>query len=148
MSGKLIVVVGLPGSGKTTIMKSLKQAGRVNEIFDDYQAGTTGDVKDPRSSRYYSSLLAALRAGKAAAVSDVRYCVHAELHRFLAAVLAEIPEVELELYYFENDPEQCRKNIIKRERHIETVERELKLVKEYAPHYAVSKITTCKVYRP
>lgn len=144
MSAKLIVVVGLPGSGKTTYMQALKDDGEITEFFDDFQAEAYSKEKDPRLSRWYGPLLAALKQNKTVAVSDIRYCVTAELHVFLAAVLDVVPETKLDVRYFENNPEACEQNIKARARK-ERIELELQFVREHAPEYEISKATVLKV---
>lgn len=47
----LIIVVGMPGSGKTHYLQKLLRDEVVDEVFDDFQAHPLeGDYLDPRKS--------------------------------------------------------------------------------------------------
>ena len=144
MKPKLIIVIGMPGSGKTTYLERLLQNKTITEFYDDYQGHTYDGQLDPRLSKYYTPLLTRLKRGKTLAVSDIRYCLHEELNRFVQAILEVAPETLLEFCYFENDPQSCKKNVKKRAR-TDRVERELRLIDEYAPRYTIPAVQVLKV---
>jgi hypothetical protein len=129
---KLIIV---PGSGKTHYLEELKNSAEISNFYDDFQAKAPEKDKNPRLSRFYSTLVAGLRHGETLAVSDIRYCVQKELNLFIAAVIDAVPEVVLDIRYFKNEPEKCKNNVRKRERH--SIELELRLIDEFSPQYRV-----------
>ena len=112
---RVIVVIGMPGSGKTTLLKSLGV-----EYFDDIFAN---------NSEKLPAFKAAILAGRSVAVSDVDFCKSEVLNKFVRDL------TDVEFIYFANDPEQCKKNVLARNR--KSVKRELTLIEEYS-----------KVYRP
>ena len=77
-------------------------------------------------------------------MSDIRYCLEPELKKLLSAITDVIPQVEIELHCFENNPKACIENI-KRERPPERVERELKLIAELSSKYKITKAKVIKV---
>lgn len=132
---KFIIVIGLPGSGKTEYLKKLKESGEVADFYDDFQAKAVEKDKNPLLSRHYSQLVAGLRRGETLAVSDIRYCVQRELNLLITAVVDAVPEVSLDLRYFKNEPDKCITNVLRRKR--ENAELEIKLIDEYSPQYEV-----------
>lgn len=141
----LIIVIGLPGSGKSMCIEDILKGDPEATQYDDYQGGAYADNSDPRLSRNYGPLLIDLKHGKTSVVSDVRYCVPGELGKFLGAVLSVVPNVVLDFRYFVNDPEQCKKNVVQRDRE-DRVEEELKLIDELTKLYKVSTTETIRVY--
>lgn len=131
----MIVVIGLPGSGKTYYLQKLKDSGEVSAIYDDFQAKATEKDKNPRLSRYYGLLITDLRQGKTVAISDIRYCLQTELNLLIAAVIDAVPAITIDLRYFRNEPQKCIDNVRSRKR--ENAELELKLIEEYSQNYQV-----------
>lgn len=130
---KLIVVIGLPGSGKSKYMEQIKAAGEVAAFYDDFQANAIQHDKNPRLSNHYSLLLKGLRGGQTIAVSDIRYCIKEELNVLIAAVIDGVPGIALDLRYFENNPEKCIKNV-NTDTHRDVSGR-LEKIKELSPMY-------------
>lgn len=141
----LIVIVGLPGSGKSTYIKELKKQHPDSLCYDDYQGDAYGNNSDPRLSKHYGPLVSGLKAGKTVIVSDIRYCLPGELGSFLGAILSAAPNVNLEFKYFANDPEICRKNVIDRARE-ERDEKELELIDTLGKFYKVPTVERLPVY--
>ena len=144
---KLIVVIGLPGSGKSHHLDKLKQRGQAFWTCHDYQANAHGqDNTDPRNSVHYNHLMEVLNSGHTAAVADIRYCIASELYRFLAEIFSTLPNLELELHYFKNQPGECRKNVTERDRTREQREHEIAKITEYSRFYKIPKMKSVKVY--
>lgn len=126
----------MPGSGKTSYMQELLDDGKIDVFFDDFQAKAPEKDKNPRLSRHYGQAVKDLRLGKTIAVSDIRYCIRSELNNLISAVIDAVPDIEIDIRYFENDPEKCIKNVHKRARK-DRIEIELKLIQEYTATYKV-----------
>jgi len=135
--GNLTVVIGMPGSGKTTYMKSVLVENPEVLLFDDYQNESYDDDGDPKRSKYYKTLIEGLKQGKTALVSDIRYCSQYELNLFLSAVLSAAPNSHVEYRYFENNPDKCRANVITRGRAKDRIEKELEWIEKLSVQYSV-----------
>lgn len=142
--GTLIVVIGLPGSGKSTYISGISKENPSFSVYDDYQGETFNSDPDPRLSKRFGPLVSDLKQGKTVLVSDIRYCVPAELNAFLGAVLSVEPNVLLVFKYFENAPELCKQNVIARNRE-GRVERELELIENLSTNYSVPSTETIPV---
>jgi hypothetical protein len=129
----LKVVIGLPGCGKTTRLSEMQAAGF--RIFDDFHANAFGDSPDAEMSQHYFSLMDALMADQDCAVSDVAFCDPSRRSAFLKAVMVRFPKHPMEWIYFENAPEKCRQNILRR--NSPDADRELKALAELAPKYVI-----------
>jgi predicted kinase len=72
--GKLIVVIGLPGSGKSHYVDRLLADGSVGWICHDFHADAYNDSKLVTDSRYLQELLEKLRTGHTCAIADIAFC--------------------------------------------------------------------------
>jgi len=143
--GTLTIIIGLPGSGKSTYIKYLVEADPQIRVYDDYQGEAYRNDSDPRLSKYFGSLVSDLKQAKSVVVSDIRYCVPHELNLFLGVVLSAAPDVRIKLKYFENNPEACKRNILARNRE-DRVGEELELLEKLSGGYVVPVIEHLKVY--
>jgi hypothetical protein len=139
---KLIIVIGLPGSGKTHYLDELKTQKKIVGYYDDYQKKSYGNYRCPVMSRHYGPLL---KGGKSMAISDIIYTNEDDLDSVVISVTRELPEVSVELHYFENNPNKAIINITERARE-KYVEKEIAFVKENSPGYIVPKIKKLKIY--
>lgn len=99
MSQEIIIVVGLPGSGKTTYMSQSNFNDYIK--FDNIFAHPDGTSK----------FLETVNDGKSAIVSDIQFCKSSTLQKFIS----KIPEgIVVNYHYFSNNPAQCKKNAITR----------------------------------
>lgn len=144
---KLIIVIGLPGSGKTHYLNALKQKREIAGFYDDYQRRAYGKYVDPRLSRHYSPLLAKLKKGKDFAISDIIYTRQSNLRAVVKAILCVLPETEIELHYFENDPINASVNVRNRARE-KTLQKELAFIQKHSPKYKITRTKEIPVYKP
>lgn len=141
----LIIIVGMPGSGKSTFIENLCKQNPSLSAYDDFQGQAFNDDSDPRLSKHFGPLVADLKSKKTVVVSDVRYCIPAELNAFLSAILGVEPNVILSFKYFENKPEICKQNVIARNRE-SRVDAELELIDKLSAHYKIPDIDIVPVY--
>lgn len=99
MDHQVLVVVGLPGSGKSTWAKQLNGY----EIYDDFIT-TYHDGK----------LLKALEAGKKVCMTDPRLCSPFTFKTYINVFLRIIKKDNIGLVLFENEPMICAENVINR----------------------------------
>lgn len=99
MNPKVLMVVGLPGSGKTHyVLNLLKTSHQGYLMFDD--------INDTHQ------FIDGLSKNKNCIVVDPHFC--ADKPRELAHRIAKFYLAEVEWIFFENDPEQCLKNVLVR----------------------------------
>jgi RNase adaptor protein for sRNA GlmZ degradation len=145
MSAEVIVIAGLPGSGKTTHMDALRQEGWL--IFDDFKANAYNDSSIFTHSRNYESLLGALRAGKRCLIADIDFCKATSRHEAETAIRAQIPDVNLSYIFFENDLHACQANLVKRASR--SLEENLKALHRYHGLYEIpADARVIPVWRP
>ena len=112
---KAIFIVGLPGSGKTYYVCDL--ASEINaEKFDDFKADAIDNCSHFTFARRYEELINKLRSGLDAIISDIDFCKTESRDEARQCIEQQVQGVEFEWIFFENDPEKCRKNIIRREK--------------------------------
>jgi hypothetical protein len=142
---KLIIVIGLPGSGKTHYLEELKAQKKIMSYYDDYQKKSYGNDNDPILSRHYGPLLSKLKRGQTVAIADINYTRKDELDAVVASVLRVLPEIKVELHYFENNPQKAIINIKTRAREDGMV-KELTFVRENTLNYIVPTIKKIEIY--
>jgi Ni2+-binding GTPase involved in maturation of urease and hydrogenase len=106
---ELIVLVGLPGSGKTTYLKSLITSGEIEDYCDDYEYGPIKRL-NPMQSEEDERLINGLRRKEKWAVADTRYCDKKERAKLETALKQLIPNLKLKFLFFENRPDLCVQN--------------------------------------
>ena len=141
----LIIVIGLPGSGKTHYLEELKAQKKIVAYYDDYQKKSYGHDSNPMLSRHYGPLLSRLKRGQSMAISDIVYTREDDLDAVVLSVLHALPEIAVELHYFENNPGKAISNITERAR-ANYMEKELAFVKENSPNYVVPEIKKLKIH--
>lgn len=145
-SAHLILLGGLPGSGKSEYLKRLKADGW--NVFDDFQKRAINNLALFRMSRHYSELVQALRERHPSVVADVRLVTaeyRADAERTLSA---DLPGLAIELRVFELDQAQCVENI-KNSPEPRDAPNRLRILKEFAPQHSLPQGAVClPVWRP
>lgn len=129
---ELLFIVGLPGSGKTPLLESLRDAGW--KLFDDYKAEALDNNSHFCASKRYCELIQDLEAGTRCVVADIDFCRTASRNQAENIVKAKIPDLQITWRYFENNVDQCRNNINQGGR---APEPRLVKLDEYASHYII-----------
>lgn len=134
MPGRLTIIVGLPGSGKSHLLQEFQRAVP-GLIADDYMARSLGDRPGFEYSRYRTCLVEALSIGKDCAVSDITFCRAERRDEFAQSIGREVPGVQIRWIFFEKRPDLCKQNVIRRAR--EAAEREKRNIDELSAVYSV-----------
>jgi hypothetical protein len=146
---KITMIVGLPGSGKTTYAKELLCGKWATKLFDDPSV----DEKGIEALRLY------VRNGSNAIVTDV-YCITPDVRALAVEKMRSwsqdewnrhsLYKIEIEWIFFANDPEACIANIKRRNQ--ENPNFRLipdGLVREASRHYVIPDgATVIPVYKP
>ena len=98
MNYQLIIVIGLPGSGKTTFCQDMTNNGYL--IFDDFI-----------SHFFNGELIESLSAGNKLCICDPRLCIYDIFLRYMTIFEKYINKDNIQLVLFENNPKQCCLNI-------------------------------------
>lgn len=131
---KLIIVIGLPGSGKSYYLRQLLKSNEVSAYYDDYQKDSYNESSNPYLSKNYGQLLTQLINGDIIAIADIMYCQQDKLAAVIESINHVIPNIEIDMRYFENDPEKAIASIRSRSRS-GRVESEIAYVNEISPQY-------------
>lgn len=133
MLAEIILIAGLPGSGKTEYMKGRQQEGW--SIIDDFKANAFSDSSVFCHSRNYEALIMALREGHKYLVADIDFCKANSRHEAEAVLRTQIPELTLSWLFFENDFHACQANI--RRRASRSIEDNLRALHQYSALYQI-----------
>ncbi len=131
MKQEIIIVIGLPGSGKSTYLTQKY----INEIvFDDYHKYGKKSFED---SIYYSDFLKALQNEKNIVLSDISYCRSEKLNEIGNKIKKLKENINITKVYFENNSKFCKKNVLYRNR--KSARLEIKLIDRLSQGYVIPK---------
>jgi hypothetical protein len=133
MNEQVILMAGLPGSGKTTHLCQMLRDGWL--IFDDYKAQAFEDCSRFGSSRKFLPLISALRCGLRCAVADIDFCKAESREEAEVLLRAIVPGITLRWLFFKNDPSACEANIRSRDRR--QLQTELDNLHKYSTSYHI-----------
>lgn len=111
----LTVVVGLPGSGKSTFVEKMKLEG-AGFCVHDFHADAYMNSPQVEHSRHYPDLVRNLHCGVDCVIADIAFCDPARRVSLEQTLQGEIPNLRITWTYFENAPEKCARNIKRRAR--------------------------------
>lgn len=136
-NASLEIVVGLPGSGKTTYLRNRLAHGAIEVFFDDYQMGAPEDDKsNPAASPNYAALEDSLEHQKRVAITDIRYCDGEEFTIVDNFFADRFPGMPIMYVYFANDPKACRHNVLLRNQaSTQKLQTDLAAIERFGPLY-------------
>jgi GTPase SAR1 family protein len=145
MNKRVIVVIGLPASGKTTFCNNINLDNNRKEnlekyiIFDDFIYNF-----------YNGDLVANIIAGKNVCINDPRLCLYDIFNKYISIIETYVDHNNIHLILFENNPTQCSKNINKNISHKKNL---LNTIIKYSKKYSINNYAgwehdVIKVYDP
>lgn len=102
---KVILIAGLPGSGKTYLAETIGEVRDANGVPDFHVIDDIGHV---------GLLDSYLGLGLNAVVTDPNFCKTPTRELAEAWIKSHYPTAEIEWIFFENNPDECRKNVARR----------------------------------
>ena len=133
MDGELVLLAGLPGSGKTNRLCEMQKDGWL--VFDDFKANAFGNDPYFSRSRKFRSLISAIADNLKCVVADIDFCNPVSRGQADSVLLSIFPEAEIVWQFFENDPSACEANI--RRRGNAGVQEELCKLRKFAALYEI-----------
>tara|TARA_R110001632_G_C11158985_1_gene398274 strand:- start:99 stop:623 length:525 start_codon:yes stop_codon:yes gene_type:complete len=110
---EVIFIIGLPGSGKSTLIEHYKTHPFIDyKTYDDWMTWTLDDLnKDFASDVNYPELIQNLEQGSNLLVSGIGFCDNEFLQKSEYYLKSEFPNLKITRVYFENDPIKAESNI-------------------------------------
>ncbi len=110
---EVILIIGLPGSGKSTLIEHYKSHPFINyKIYDDWITWTHDDQnKEFIADVNYKELLETLNQGTSTIISGIEFCNNEFLHKSEYYLKTQFPNLNIKRVYFENDPQKSESNI-------------------------------------
>jgi hypothetical protein len=138
MPGTLVLVCGLPGSGKEELLQGYRDRGV--RVYDEFHGQSINHDPHPLNSRFVGAAFRDLEWGGTVVVSDVRLCLEQARALLLEAFSAHVPGVRSRVISFANDPDLCRSNVITRAEHEpgHDVRFELSHIDQFSPGFTTA----------
>lgn len=95
---QILIIIGLPGSGKTFFSKNIEKKGYI--IFDDFI-----------TSFYDGQIISCLKRNLKICLNDPRLCLKNIFDYYINKILKIVDKSNIYLILFENNSERCLKNI-------------------------------------
>ena len=131
-TARLIIVVGLPGSGKTrNALKEFKSLGW--EYFDDFYSRAKNDIGKISNAINLPELIKYLDDGVDCVISDIIYCDPTSLMDAINELESICKFEWLRVVFFSKDLKQCKENVI--ERNSKSRDKQLELIDKLGPGY-------------
>lgn len=133
MKPEILLLVGLPGCGKTAYVDELRREGW--ECFDDFKSEAINNSPEFKMSSRFQSLLVRLRAGSRCAIADIDFCRTDSRREAMDTLAATVPGVLIRCCFFANDVQACERNIRRRDR--DSLEEDLRKLRAYSSDYLI-----------
>jgi AAA domain len=133
VSPEILILVGLPGCGKTTYIKELRSAGWAD--FDDFKSNAVNDSPAFTNASRFEELVASLHAGRKCVVADIDFCRTDSREEASNVLSSLLPRLNIRWCFFEPDPSTCERNV--RHRNRDSLNLDLAKLQEYSPVYHV-----------
>lgn len=145
---KVIFIVGLPGSGKTSHLQELATEMDA-PIFDDFKANAINDNRAFAHGRRLSELVDGLTSGRLCVVADIDFCRKAARSEAEYYLRAAIPDIQVEWWCFTNEPDVCRQNILRNAGNgNRNTEARIRQIEKFSPQYEIPRdAKVLKVWR-
>lgn len=116
---KVIIIIGLPGSGKTSLISYFNKDQEYNLYHDwgrDYLINDSGEVLNHfTDDDRFNSLISSISNNKNVIIEGSSFCNH----KFLCGAEYELnvrfPNIQIEKYYFENNIKDAIANVLYRD---------------------------------
>jgi len=135
MSGMIVLIAGLPGSGKTTYGRRLEREIGATGYIDDYHRESVNNSSSLENGRMYRPLIEGLRRGQKWIASDIDWCRTKKRRQIEDALLAQAPGTQIEWHFVVADPKICRDRVVRRGR--EGVDFELRKIDELYAQFTI-----------
>jgi hypothetical protein len=110
---EVIFIIGLPGSGKSTLIEYYKSHPFIDyKVYDDWMTWTYDDIdKDFSADVNYLEVIQNLEQGSNLLISGIGFCSNEFLHKSEYYLKSQFPNITIKRIYFENNPQKSESNI-------------------------------------
>ena len=141
---EVVFVVGLPGAGKSTLIRNEFADRDDSIVFDDVKKDAVLDCGDFTYSRYYPDIVMAMKEGaRNIVISDISFCDHEKFMQAYRIVMWWIQTHDLgyqvRAIIFKNEPEKCISNI-RRDRRRHNNQQRIAMVRKLSPKFHPEKM--------
>lgn len=117
MTTEIILLVGLPGSGKTYLIDQLQEeSGEKYDVKEDWMLWDIWiQGKEPKgefnTDPRYNEIIWNIKNNKSYIISSIRFCDHGFLTKAEYYLQSQFPNLEIKRIYFENNLESSISNV-------------------------------------